>query len=147
MGSISPLEAVRAILPPSEVFEQDQPQYKEQSMPWSTHAELHPKVVLQPTKLEDMQKVVKALYESDLDFAVRNTGTGSVSAKDAILSLHGFKGFEFSKQDETVTIGAGLDWGEVDTFMEEQAPGYAVLSARCPWVGRPKHRTHDWKTY
>lgn len=83
-----------------------------------------------------MQAVVKHLYaSSDLDFAVRNTGTGSVSARDVILSTHGFKSFSFNKKNMTVTLGSGLDWGEVDRLMEEQAPGYAVVGARCPWVG------------
>lgn len=68
-----------------------------------------------------MSAVVKALYDSDLDFAIRNTGTGSVSAEDVILSTHGFKSFDFSEQDEMVTIGSGFAWGEVDTLMDERA--------------------------
>ncbi|KAK3711302.1 hypothetical protein LTR37_009682 [Vermiconidia calcicola] len=82
-----------------------------------------------------MSKVVKFLYDSDLDFAVRNTGTGSVSAKDAIISTHGFKDFSFDKQSETVSLGSGYDWGAVDKLMEEHALGYQVVGARCSWVG------------
>ncbi|KAK5126121.1 hypothetical protein LTR85_011476 [Meristemomyces frigidus] len=129
------LNELRALLPPDEVFEQGQKGYKEQSEPWSTYAELHPKLVMQPTSLESLQKVVRFLYDSTLDFAVRNTGTGSVSARDVILSTHGFKAFAFDGHSETVRLGSGFAWGEVDALMEERAPGYAVVSARCPWVG------------
>ena len=68
-------------------------------MPMGLNAELDPTLVLQPASLERMQSVVKYLYDSNLDFAVRNTGTGSVSAQDII------------------------------------AKGFAVVGARCPWVG------------
>jgi hypothetical protein len=129
------LDSIRTLLPADQVFDRGTPQYKAQSQPWSTHANKHPAVVLTPSTLESMQLVVKALYDSDLDFAVRNTGTGSVTAKDVILSTHGFKSFAFDKATETVTMGAGLDWGEVDALLEEHAPGYALVGARCPWVG------------
>lgn len=82
-----------------------------------------------------MSKVVKALYESNLDFAIRGTGTGSVSAKDVILSTHGFKQFEFDERLETVTIGSGFTWGEVDALMEKYALGYQLPTARCSFVG------------
>ncbi|KAK4911097.1 hypothetical protein LTR49_020264 [Elasticomyces elasticus] len=121
------LDDIRSLLPASEVFEQGQAKYREQSEPWSKYAELNPKLVIQPTTLDGMQKAVRFLYESDLDFAVRNTGTGSVSARDVILSTHGFKSFSFDKAAETVTIGAGLCWGEVDKLMEEGAGGYVVV--------------------
>lgn len=133
--STKQLDQIRSLLSPNEVIEQDAPGYKEQSAPWSVWADQHPKLVLQPTSLESMSKVVKALYDSDLDFAIRNTGTGSVSAKDVILSTHGFKSYSFDKEAEVVTIGSGLDWGEVDTLMEKNAPGYQVVGARCSWVG------------
>ncbi|KAK5126161.1 hypothetical protein LTR08_005024 [Meristemomyces frigidus] len=129
------LEALRALLPPSEIFEPGQKEFKEQSSPWSTHAELHPHLVVQPTSLSSLQKATKFLYASTLDFAVRNTGTGSASARDVILSTHSFKSFHFDPLAETVTLGAGCAWGDVDAALEQQAPGFAVVGARCPWVG------------
>lgn len=129
------LEQLRALLPASEIFQRDAPGFLEQSQPWSIWEDKAPALVLQPTTLQSMQKVVAALYDSDLDFAVRNTGTGSVSAIDVILSTHGFKGLSFDKQTETVTVGAGYDWGAVDVLMEKHAPGYQLVGARCPWVG------------
>ena len=129
------LDELRSLLSASEIIERDAPGYKEQSMPWSIWADQRPPLVIQPTSLESMSKAVKFLYDSDLDFAVRNTGTGSVSAKDVILSTHGFKDFSFDKQSETLTIGSGFAWGEVDTLMERHAPEYQVVGARCSWVG------------
>jgi FAD/FMN-containing dehydrogenase len=128
------LNDIQTLLQPSEILEQGHPEHRIQSLPWSRHAELNPTLVLQPTSLERMQNIIKFLYNSNLDFAVRNTGTGSVSAQDIILSTHGFKSFEFNDKDEVV-VGAGLDWGEVDELMEEEAKGFAVVGARCPWVG------------
>jgi FAD/FMN-containing dehydrogenase len=128
------LDDLRKLLQPCEIFEQGHPEHRSQSLPWSRHAELNPTLVLQPTSLERMQNIVNFLYNSNLDFAVRNTGTGSVSAEDIILSTHGFKSFEFNGKDEVI-VGAGLDWGEVDVLMEEKAKGFAVVGARCPWVG------------
>ena len=129
------LDQLRLLLPASEVFGQDAPQYKDQAAPWSVWADQHPRLALQPSTVESMQRVVTFLYNSTLDFAIRNTGTGSVSAKDVIISTHGFKDFSFDKASETVTLGSGYDWGAVDILMEEHAPGYQLVGARCSWVG------------
>ena len=133
--SAQQLDHLRSLLPAPEVIERDGPGYSDQAAPWSVWADQHPPLVLQPTNLDSMSKVVKYLYESDLDFAIRNTGTGSVSAKDVILSTHGFKDFDFDKASETVTLGSGYAWGEVDILMEKHAPGYQLVGARCSWVG------------
>lgn len=129
------LSQLRSLLTPSEIIERDAPGYKTASAPWSVWADQRPSLVVQPTSLPSMSKVVKFLYESDLDFAIRNTGTGSVSARDVILSTHGFKGFAFDRESETVTVGSGFSWGEVDHLMEEKALGWQVVGARCNWVG------------
>jgi FAD/FMN-containing dehydrogenase len=133
--SAQQLDHLRSLLPASEVIERDGPDYSDQAAPWSVWADQHPPLVLQPTTLDSISKVVKYLYDSNLDFAVRNTGTGSVSAKDVILSTHGFKDFKFDKASETVTLGSGYAWGEVDLLMEKHAPGYQLVGARCSWVG------------
>lgn len=129
------LTHLRTLVPPNEVFDESHPSYHASSAPWSTHEDLHPTLVLQPSTLETLTRLVPALYASNLDFAVRNTGTGSVSARDVILSTQGLKDFHFNPADETVTLGSGFSWGEVDALMEEHAPGYAVVGARCGWVG------------
>lgn len=129
------LESLKSQLKTSEIHLPGTTEYHSQSLPWSAHNDLHPKVVLTPSTILSLQSIVKDLYSSNVDFAVRNTGTGSASAKDVILSMQGFKSFDFDAASETVTVGAGLDWSEVEELMAAQAPGYALVGARCGWVG------------
>lgn len=129
------LESVTALLSPAEYLTPDHPDFAKEVAPWSLHADQHPSLLLTPRTLSALQTVVQHLYSSDLDFAVRTTGTGSASAQDVIVSLQAFKDFSFDAASETATLGAGLSWGEVDKLMEELAPGYAVVGARCPYVG------------
>ena len=83
-----------------------------------------------------MSAAVQYLYaHKDIDFAVRNTGTGSASARDVIVSTHGFKNFEFDPVAEIAILGAGLDWSEAENLMAQHAPGWALVGARCGWVG------------
>jgi FAD/FMN-containing dehydrogenase len=132
----SSLEQLKDQLDQSEIHSPGTADYRAQSLPWSQHAEAHPKLVVTPSSLPTLQATVKALYADEtLDFAVRNTGTGSASAKDVILSMHGFKSFSFDAATETVIVGAGLDWSEIEVLMAAQAPGWALVGARCGWVG------------
>ncbi len=129
------LEQLRALLSKAELIERGEDGYNEAAAPWSIWTDKKPPFVVQPTSLQSMSQVVRFLYDSDLDFAIRNTGTGSVSAKDVILSTHGLQGFSFDEEAEVVTLGSGHDWAAVDQLMEERAPGYQLPSARCGWVG------------
>ena len=134
--SSSTIAELQSIVSPSEIHLPGTPSHRAQSLPWSQHAEAHPKLVITPSTLPSLQNVLKLLYSNHtLDFAVRNTGTGSASARDVILSMQGFKNFAFDEESETVTLGAGLDWGEVEVLMAAQAPGWALVGARCGWVG------------
>jgi FAD/FMN-containing dehydrogenase len=136
MSTPATIDLLRTLLPPTEIHESGTPSYRTQSLPWSQHAEAHPKLVVTPSTLASLQSTLKLLYETpELDFAVRNTGTGSASARDVILSMRGFKDFAFDEEAETATLGAGLDWGEVEVLMAAQAPGWALVGARCGWVG------------
>lgn len=65
------------------------------------------------------------LGRSDLDFAVRCAGMESASARDILVSMAAFDSFEFDRQSESITIGAGQTWAAVDNRMERFAPGYA----------------------
>jgi len=49
--------------------------------------------------------------------------------QDVLISLAAYDSFEFDRTTETITIGAGQVWGEVDRKMEEFAPGYAGCGA------------------
>jgi FAD/FMN-containing dehydrogenase len=132
----SSIESLREQLDQSEVHLPCTAGYLAQSLPWSQHADAKPKLVITPSTLPSLQACVKLLYaDESLDFAVRNTGTGSASARDVILSMHGFKSFSFDAVNEIVSIGAGLDWTEIEVKMARAAPGWALVGARCGWVG------------
>jgi FAD/FMN-containing dehydrogenase len=132
----SSIERLREQLDQSEVHLPCTAGYLAQSLPWSQHADAKPKLVITPSTLSSLQACVKLLYaDESLDFAVRNTGTGSASARDVILSMHGFKSFSFDAVNEIVSIGAGLDWTEIEVKMARAAPGWALVGARCGWVG------------
>jgi hypothetical protein len=136
MSPAATIDQLKALLPPSSVHEPGTPSHRAQSLPWSQHAEANPKLVVTPSDLTSLQNTLKLLCEdSAVDFAVRNTGTGCASARDVILSMQGFKDFAFDEEAEVVTLGAGLDWGEVEVLMAAQAPGWALVGARCGWVG------------
>ena len=48
--------------------------------------------------------------------------------QDVLIGLAAFDSFEFDQTTETITIGAGQVWGEVDRKMEEFAPSYAGVA-------------------
>lgn len=132
----SSIDRIKETLDNSEVHHPGTAEYATQSLPWSQHTDAKPKLVITPSTLPSLQESVKLLYADEtLDFAVRNTGTGSASARDVILSMHGFKSFYFDAASETATVGAGLDWSEVEVKMAVGAPGWALVGARCGWVG------------
>ncbi|KXT00908.1 hypothetical protein AC578_5710 [Pseudocercospora eumusae] len=109
--------------------------FHEHTAPWSKWANRNPKAAIVPQTLDELQRIIKYLYASDLDFSIRNTGTGGSSATDIVVSMQNFKQFDFNAEDETVILGAGLSWGEVDSIIEEKYPGYGFVGARCTWVG------------
>lgn len=82
---------------------------------------------MRPQIVPALQKILQYLCESDLDFAVRSGGVGSSSAKDVVLSLTAFNEMKVDAASETVIIGAGQPWRDVDRKMEELAPGYVGM--------------------
>lgn len=131
----SDIEKLRELLSASEVLDNKHADFYSNSRPWSKKADLSPPIVIIPQSISSLQKTLKYFCDADLDFVVRNTGTGSASARDAVISMSHFKSFSFDADSEVVEIGAGLAWGEVDSLMERHAPGYAIVGARCSWVG------------
>lgn len=115
--------------------------FAEKAAPWSIWADRKPQLAIEPQDIETMQAVVKYLYShNSIDFCIRNTGTGGSSATDIVLSMHGFKELNFNSEDESVLVGAGLSWGELDRLMDEKTDGYGCVGARCTWVGVLLHR-------
>ncbi|KAK3044689.1 hypothetical protein LTS18_000616, partial [Coniosporium uncinatum] len=65
---------LRALLPESEIIDPSSPIYQKESVCWSAQQDLHPKLILRPTRLSSLQGIVKHLYASALDFAIRSGG-------------------------------------------------------------------------
>ncbi|CZT17458.1 uncharacterized protein RCC_03292 [Ramularia collo-cygni] len=121
----------------SEFYTPTHPSYSAHSTPWSLHSHLSPQLVLLPATLQSLQAILAYLYPlPGLPFSIRNTGTGGSSSPSVLISMSHFNSFAYDPSTSIATVGAGLSWGEVDTFMEEATDGeMACVGARCTWVG------------
>lgn len=128
------INALRQICP--HLYSRNDEAFAQKAAPWSVWADRKPQFAVEPQDIETMQAVVKYLYaHNSIDFCIRNTGTGGSSATDIVLSMHGFKELDFDTNDESVVVGAGLSWGELDRLMDEKTNGgYGCVGARCTWV-------------
>ncbi|KAH0363446.1 cysteine desulfurase, partial [Aureobasidium melanogenum] len=131
----SSLDHMNTILSPSELIDPSTDQYQSESQTWQAHRNLHPKILAGPKSIKTLAVLIAFLTTSDLDWAVRCQGIGDASARDVLISLMAFDDFAFDAQNETIVIGAGMTWGEAEKKLEEEAPGYQALSARCSFVG------------
>lgn len=134
-GSTSQIEQILSQLSPEEIVAPDSPDYVTQSVTWAVQANKHPKVVVVPKTVKSLSGIISQANKTSLDIAVRCTGIGNASTADILVSLSEFKSFSFNSKNETITFGAGHNWGEIDDKVAEQAPGYAAVSARCTYVG------------
>lgn len=121
---------LEAFLSPSELIYPDFQLYKEETKTWAAQRNLSPKVLVRPQSVVQLARVLAYLNDTDLKFAIRSGGMGSSSAKDVLISMTAFDGFELDAGKETITIGAAQTWGEVDQKMEKYAPGYAGESTQ-----------------
>ncbi|THV67637.1 FAD binding domain-containing protein [Aureobasidium pullulans] len=126
---------IHNLLKASEIIDSSSAQYKSESQTWQAHRNLHPRILARPDSLASLSRLVAYLADTDLDWAVRCQGIGDASAKDVLISLAGFKDFSFDAEDESIIVGGGMTWGEVEEKLEEQVPGYQAVSARCSFVG------------
>ncbi|RYP63379.1 hypothetical protein DL771_009315 [Monosporascus sp. 5C6A] len=125
------IQEIKAILPGGDILEPGSAAFASHSLPWSLSYDKSPQLVVCPSTEPLLQDVVKYLYSSDLDFAIRSRGLGSSSAEDVILSLRGFDEIAFDAARGIAEVGAGLDWGEVDVKLAMLAPDYLnLLDAR-----------------
>jgi FAD/FMN-containing dehydrogenase len=120
-----PIQEVADLLSAEEVIAPSAPSYVELTRTWAAQKNLGPQLVAQPRNLKSLSRLIAILGTSELDFAIRCAGMGSASAKDVLVSMSAFDGFEFDRQSEIINIGAGQVWAEVDTKIERFAPGYA----------------------
>ncbi|KAJ0417906.1 FAD binding domain-containing protein [Aspergillus carlsbadensis] len=129
------LHALRSLLQSNEILTPDSPGYSSHSQTWAVQKQLAPRLVVKPTSVETLSKVIAHLYSTTLDFAIYGHGCMSTSAKDVLVNTSAFNDFHFDPHSESVTVGAGQTWADVYRKMEEEAPGYGVVGARTPSVG------------
>jgi len=66
----SHLSAVKSILSADEIIDQPSASYPAETKVWSFQKNLHPALVVRPMTVPALQKILRYLCESDLDFAV-----------------------------------------------------------------------------
>lgn len=105
-----------SVLPAQELIDQSAATFTSNTVPWSLSYDQRPSLSLVPSSLTSFQAVIKYLYEhEDIDFAIRGRGVGSASAQDVVVSMSNWTDVVFDQDQKTVDIGAGSDWGDVDT--------------------------------
>jgi FAD/FMN-containing dehydrogenase len=119
---------LNSCLDQSELYLPDSATYKKESTTWAAQANLGPKVLTRPRSLDSLSRLLSYLHKSSLHFGIRGGGLGGGSAKDVLISLAEFDGFEFDPTQMTITVGTGQTWGEVDMKLGEKAPGHAGKS-------------------
>ena len=131
------LDVILSGLEPDEVLRPGTSQYDTDSSTWAVQKNAKPKVVARPKSVDSLTRLVAALKETSLEYAMRSGGYGNASAKDVLISMTAFDSFEseMTPGKETVTIGAGQSWGDVDTKIDKHCPGYATISPRCSFLG------------
>jgi FAD/FMN-containing dehydrogenase len=143
------LSEVRKLLSKGEIIEPSSPQYAQETRVWAYQKQQNPSLVVRPTSLSSLQTIVRYLSESALDFSIRSSGAGSSSAKDVVVSLNAFNEVVFNRDDETVLVGAGQIWGDVDRKLAEQAPDYVGMSiiisvVLLTWVTNRRFAIDKW---
>jgi cysteine desulfurase len=121
------LSEIRKLLSGDEIIEPSSPLYAQETRVWAYQRQQNPSLVVRPRSMLSLRTIVQYLYESTLNFSIRSGGLGSSSAKDVVVSMTAFNEVVFNPEDETVLVGAGQTWGEVDRKLAEVAPGYARM--------------------
>ncbi|PLB44948.1 FAD-binding domain-containing protein [Aspergillus steynii IBT 23096] len=126
---------LRSLLRPDEIMTPESPDFKSSAQTWASQKQMNPSLVVRPTSVESLSKVLAYLYPSGLDIGIYGQGFMSASAKDVLINTSAFDDFHFDKHSELVTIGAGQAWSKVYENLGEVAPEYGIVGARTPCVG------------
>jgi len=118
------LSALQLLLRPDEIITPDSADYQPSIQTWASQKQLNPRLVVRPTSVESLSKVVAYLYSTDLEIAIYGHGFMSSSSKDALINTTALNDFHFDKHSELLTIGAGQTWEEVFRKLGEVAPDY-----------------------
>lgn len=123
-SNVEALDHLTSLVSAAEIISPTSDQYLSKTSTWAAQKNKHPSLVIQPTSTESLSKVIAYLSTTDLDIAVRGSGYGSASARDVLISMSAFDEFEFDKDKEILTIGAGQPWRDYYQKMEKVAPDY-----------------------
>jgi FAD/FMN-containing dehydrogenase len=118
------LKELKTLVSPDEILTSDSPVWKTNTETWSAAHYLNPKLVLRPTSVESLSRIVAFVGKTDLDFKVRSQGYGNASAKDVLISLTAFDQFEWDEKNKVVTLGPGMPWAKYYDEMPKVAPGW-----------------------
>lgn len=108
---------------PSCVLTSEDPSYRLHSKPYAIQKQSNPHAVLVPDSVEVLAKILRFLYDSDIDLAIRGHGFKSASAKHVLVSMIDFKGFTYDSKEKIATVGAGATWAEVG-YSGKQSQSY-----------------------
>ncbi|EXJ74750.1 uncharacterized protein A1O5_01445 [Cladophialophora psammophila CBS 110553] len=129
------LEHLRSLLSKSEVILPSSELYESHTSTWAAQKNLYPRLVVRPSSTQSLSKVLRYLSNTDLDMAVRSSGYGSASARDVVINMESFDEFDYDKENEVLTLGAGQLWRDYYNKMEREAPDHHVIAARTPALG------------
>jgi FAD/FMN-containing dehydrogenase len=125
--TVTQLSEIRKLLSEEETIEPSSPPHAQETRAWASQKQQNPSVVIRPRSILSLQTTLQYLCNSTLDFSIRSSELGSSSAKDAVVSMSTFSEVVFNPEDETVLVGAGQTWGEVDRKLADVAPGYVGM--------------------
>ena len=115
----------------------DSPVYDEQRKVWNGVADSRPSIIVQPAGAQDIARTLQYARENNLPLSIKGGGhsVAGLGACDAgvMLDMSCMKATLVDAENQTVTAGAGLTWGELDT--ETQQVGLATTGAVISSVG------------
>ena len=125
MSSISQehVQTLQDIVSSTNILQPGSPNYTKNSIPWSLTYETRTATIVIPESETQLARLVKYLYGTELDFAIRSTGCGNATAKDVIINMKAFSEIMYNHADQTIEVGAGTVWSDVDRELASQAPG------------------------
>jgi FAD/FMN-containing dehydrogenase len=129
------IEHLKSLLTEPEIITPSSSLFKEESLTWSAQHNQNPSLVIRPSSVESLSKVLAYISTTALDFGVRSKGFGNATAKDVLISLSAFDEFKYDAENETLILGTGQTWGDYYTKMEEAAPDKTIVSCRTPNIG------------
>ncbi|KAL2824820.1 hypothetical protein BDW59DRAFT_180187 [Aspergillus cavernicola] len=108
---------------------------------WSVACgDLHPTCIAYPSSTLEMSAIVKELHNTDDLFAVKSGGhmpnNGFASIQGGLLiSTRRLDQVIYNPNDQTVSVGPGLDWEEAQKALDDVNSGRTIVGGRLGGVG------------